>query len=124
VKLDGHYPLATLVTGAWNLVSRIKRWAAGSFIFCHAKAFHELKGFSEELYASEELELFQRLKLLAAERRRRITILHRTPLVTSARKVHLYSKREHLGFLLKTIFVWGRTLRSREECLTWYDGRR
>ena len=124
VKLQGHYPVASFITGGWNLLSRLQKWAAGSFIFCETAAFREVGGFSEIIYAGEEVELFQRLKRLAKKQRRRITILHRTPLVTSARKLHLYTAREHLGFFIKTVLVGGRTLKKREECLTWYDGRR
>ena len=124
VRLDGSYPVASLVTRGWNLLSRIKKWAAGSFIFCEATAFRETGGFSHELFASEEIDLFERLKSLARQRGKRITILHRHPLVTSARKMHLYTTWEHLRFLGKTVVQWGRPLKSREECLTWYDGRR
>ena len=124
VRLEGGYPVASLVTRGWNLLSRIKKWAAGSFIFCEAAAFRETGGFSHEWYASEELELFVRLKSMARQRGKTITILHQHPLVTSARKMHLYTPWEHLRFLCKTVLLWGRPLRSREECLTWYDGRR
>jgi len=124
VRLDGSYPVASLVTHGWNLLSRIKLWAAGSFIFCEAAAFRETGGFSHEWYASEELDLFERLKPMARQRGKCITILHRHPLVTSARKMHLYTPWEHLRFLGKTVLLWGRPLKSREECLTWYDGRR
>ena len=51
-------------------------------------------------------------------------ILHRYPLLTSARKMHLYTLREHLRFLGKTVLAHKRILASREECHTWYDGRR
>jgi glycosyltransferase involved in cell wall biosynthesis len=121
---DGHERAASMVLGLWNLVSRATRWAAGSFIFCEAAAFREAGGFSEELYASEEIELFRRLKRLARRKRRSIVILHRHPLVTSCRKVHLYGWGEMLGFMLKTLAGRGRTLRSRDECFAWYDGRR
>jgi glycosyltransferase involved in cell wall biosynthesis len=124
VRLDGSYPVASLVTRGWNLLSRIKKWAAGSFIFCEAAAFRETGGFSHELYATEELDLFERLKSMARQRGKVITILHQHPLVTSARKMHLYTPWEHLRFLGKTVLLWGRPLKSREECLTWYDGRR
>ena len=83
-----------------------------------------MNGFSKELYASEEIELFKRLKRLARVRRKRITILHRQPLVTSARKMHLYTPWEHLRFLMKTVLRGGRSLKSREACPIWYDGRR
>jgi hypothetical protein len=98
--------------------------AAGSFIFCEAAAFREAGGFSGELYASEELDLFRRLKRMARRERRSIVILHRHPLLTSDRKLRLYGAREFFRFMVKTVASRGRTLRSREDCYTWYDGRR
>src|SRR5262249_17049727 len=62
VRLDGDYFWGGLITGAWNLLSRVQKWAPGSFLFCEAAAFRQIGGFNQELYASEELELFQRLK--------------------------------------------------------------
>ncbi|MBC8097785.1 MAG: glycosyltransferase [Akkermansiaceae bacterium] len=124
ITLQGDYPKARLIAGAWNYVSRLCRWVAGSFIFCEAKAFRDIGGFSHELFASEEIELSKRLKKLARTRGRKIVILHRHPLVTSARKLHLYTAREHLIFLARTVLAGGKTLNSREACHTWYDGRR
>jgi glycosyltransferase involved in cell wall biosynthesis len=109
---------------AWNFLSRRARWAAGSFIFCETAAFRELDGFSRELYAGEEIDLFIRLKRLARRQRRAIVILDRHPLRTSDRKAHLYTKGEHFAFMLKTLLLGARNLRSRESCYAWYDGRR
>jgi len=109
---------------AWNALSRATRWAAGSFIFCERSAFFELGGFSEELYASEELDLFRRLKPLARRRAKRIVILHRHPLLTSDRKLRLYSWGELLSFFGRFLLHPRRTLRSAAACNTWYDGRR
>ena len=120
---SSHHGVALLI-GLWNLLSRTMRWAAGSFIFCDAAAFREVGGFSEALYASEEIELFSRLKRLARRRGRKIAILHRHPLRTSDRKLHLYSGWTFAGFTAKTIVSGGRTLRSRTDCHAWYDGRR
>ena len=108
----------------WNTVSRCTRWAAGSFIFCETSAFTEVGGFSHELYATEEIDLFRRLKGLARRRGRTIEILRGHPLRTSARKMRLYTWREALRFVTRTVVGWGRTLRSAEECFSWYDGRR
>ena len=113
-----------LFVGGWNAISRWTRWAAGSFMFCEAAAFREIGGFSLDLYAAEEIDLFRRLKRLARRRGGTIVILHRHPLQTSARKVRLYTAREQLGFLLRTLVHRGRTLRSAAECYQWYDGRR
>jgi len=80
--------------------------------------------FSEALYASEEVDLFRRLKRMARRERRTIVILHRHPLLTSDRKVRLYGWPRLFRFMLKTVVSRGRTLRSREDCFAWYDGER
>lgn len=118
------HPAAVLVAGIWNAVSRVCKWAAGSFIFCEAAAFRETGGFSAELYASEEIDLFRRLKRIARREKRTIAILHRHPLSTSDRKLRLYSSPEFFRFIVKTVVSRGRTLRSRQDCSSWYDGRR
>jgi len=124
VKLEGDYPIGNRLLQLWNAISRIRHWMAGSFIFCETAAFRKLDGFSKELFASEEIELSKRLNIMARERKKKVVILHDHPLLTSARKFHLYTLREHLWFLTKTVFGWGSTLTKREACHTWYDGRR
>jgi glycosyltransferase involved in cell wall biosynthesis len=109
---------------AWNVISRVARWGAGAFIYCDAAAFRELGGFSEDLYASEEVDFFQRLKPLARRSKRRILILHRHPLRTSDRKVRLYGWRELLGFAGRVVLHPRRALRNAADCRAWYDGRR
>jgi len=118
-RLDLRVPLAL-----WNAVSRLMNWAAGSFVFCEAAALREVGGFSETLYAGEEVDLFRRLKRLARSRRRRIVILHRHPLLSSDRKVRLYQWREMGRFLARLLTSPKQTLRSRDACYPWYDGRR
>jgi glycosyltransferase involved in cell wall biosynthesis len=125
VKLESDsYIVGTIITGTWNLISRVQKWAAGCFIFCRAEAFRKLGGFSNELFVSEELEFFRRAKKLAKERRERVTILTRHPLVTSARKMNLYSRSEYVRFALRFVLSIGKPLRNREQCFIWYDGRR
>jgi glycosyltransferase involved in cell wall biosynthesis len=112
-------PALKIWVALWNATSRLLRWAAGSFMFCEAAAFRAVGGFSEELFAAEEIDLSRRLK-----RRGRFVILHRHPLLTSARKVELYTCGEHLAFMWRMLSAGRRTLRSREACSVWYDGRR
>ena len=116
--------MARFGTCIWNCVSRWRRWLAGSFIFCETAAFRKIGGFSHELFVAEELDLSKRLRELARETGRELVILHQHPLLTSGRKLHLYSGREHLRFILRVVFRPGRVLRNREACHTWYDGRR
>ena len=124
IELDEKMFAANLVTQGWNWTSRFKKWLAGSFIFVETAAFRELGGFNPEIFAAEELELSQRLKKLAATRGKKITVLHRHPLKTSARKMKLYSAGEMGRFFLRSIFNHRRTVRSREAAYLWYDGRR
>ncbi len=124
VRMDRAVGWTRVFIPIWNALSRTKRWAAGSFVFCEASVFHELGGFSEELYAAEELEFSDGLKRLARSRGKQVLIMHRHPLVTSARKAHLYSLREHLGMLWKTLRHRGENLKHRSTCTLWYDGRR
>lgn len=124
VRLDERHFIPDVVASFWNCVSRGQRLLAGSFIFCEVAAFRELGGFSTELFAGEELDLSQRLKKLAKSRGREVVILHRHPLVTSARKVRLYSPREHLRLMVRAAFSRGAALKKRDECALWYDGRR
>jgi len=124
VKLDRKHTLAGIVTHVWNSISRMRKWVAGSFIFCDAAAFRKIGGFDVSLFATEEIDLSKRLNILARETGKRGIILHRHPLVTSGRKLELYTAREHLRFLARLIAGRGAVLRSREQCHTWYDGRR
>jgi glycosyltransferase involved in cell wall biosynthesis len=124
VAFETSDPLIRLWLALWNALSRATRWAAGSFIFCDGGAFRDLGGFSEALYAGEEIEFSRRAKRLARKRGRSVVILHRHPLRTSDRKARLYTKGEFLAFMLKTLLLGGRTLRDRKACYVWYDGRR
>jgi glycosyltransferase involved in cell wall biosynthesis len=123
VRMDEKHWLADFATRLWNYSSRMGHWLAGSFIFVEASAFRKLEGFSDKLFAAEELELSQRLKQLARETDREIVILHRHPLVTSARKMKLYTIGDHLKLLVHVLFN-RRALTQRESCTLWYDGRR
>ena len=124
LRLDDRHRVAEFITWMWNRTSRMMKLLAGSFIFVEAATFRTVGGFSHELFAAEELEFSKRLKKRARETGRRIVILHRHPLRTSARKMKLYTAREHLRFLLRAVFNQRRTLTSREEAHLWYDGRR
>lgn len=124
VKMSGSHPVANFVGGLWNRLSRHRKLLAGSFIFCETKTFRKIGGFSNELFAAEELDLSIRLQKLGTETGREIVILHRHPLLTSDRKVRLYSLREHMRLVFRTAFNYRKAIRDREACHLWYDGRR
>jgi glycosyltransferase involved in cell wall biosynthesis len=124
IVFDDPHPALRAVSWGWNWCSRLGTWAAGSFVFCEASAFREAGGFDQAVYASEEIGLFRALKRLARRRGREMVILHRHPLMTSGRKIHLYTPGELSRFYLSMVATGGRALRSVSGCFTWYDGRR
>jgi len=123
VRLDEHHFIGDWAVRLWNLTSRSLHLLAGSFIFCEAATFRKIGGFSHELFAAEELELSGRLKRFAKENGKHLVILHRHPLVTSARKMKLYTIGEHLRFMIMALFN-RRALGSPKAAHLWYDGRR
>ena len=124
IRLDGGGLSAAIAAEGWNFVSRFGHLLAGSFIMVDRNAFETVGGFSLEFYAGEELDLVRRLKAHGKPDCRRIVILHRHPLETSARKVRLYGPMETLGFLLRAVLRPRSTLRNRDSCFLWYDARR
>lgn len=125
VRLDGEVGLvAKAFLHGWNLLSRTLRWMAGSFVLVETAAFREVGGFSLQLYAGEELDLSRRLKQLARRRGRRVAILRRHALESSARRIRFTTHREMLRFLLRATWRPRATPMSREACAMWYDGRR
>jgi glycosyltransferase involved in cell wall biosynthesis len=131
VRMEG-IPLAGCVfVNFWNGLSLLFRWAAGAFIFCEAAAFHAVGGFNEDFFASEEIDFSKRLKRHGHARGQRpqarargFTILHRHPLRTSGRKMHLYSFAEIGGLMLRYLCSPRRTVRDPRRLKLWYDGRR
>jgi glycosyltransferase involved in cell wall biosynthesis len=125
VRLEGDLPRgAAMLVGMWNGLSRGLRWMAGSFIAVEAAAFREVGGFNLAMYAGEELDLSRRLKAWGRKRGRRVVILRDPPVVSSARKFRLYTRKEWLRFGLRAVVRPWATSQSREACSLWYDGRR
>ncbi len=124
VRMDARYFWSDCLVGVWNTSSRIMKWAAGAFIFCEAAAFRKIGGFSNELFASEEIDLSKRLKALGRETGKRMVIIKHPPLVTSARKVRLLSGADLAKLFTSVILRPRQSVRSKKDCAPWYDGRR
>ena len=125
VRYDRPSFLTAWAVRGWNRLSQAMQWMAGSFIFCDATVFRQIGGFNLELFASEEIDLSGRLKKRAAETGREVVILRDVWVVTSARKLNLYSWWEHVCFLGRVCVRPRRALRDRSACHKyWYDGRR
>ena len=125
VELEPGTPrYARFVCGLWNLCSRVAGWAAGSCVWVEAAAFRAAGGFGTEYYAGEEVFLSRRLKSLARRSGRKFVILAVAPLLTSSRKLKLYTLTEAARFFFRMLFTAGRAAKRPENCDIWYDGRR
>jgi glycosyltransferase involved in cell wall biosynthesis len=119
VRFDQPVPLsAELALGMWNSMARAFRWAAGCFVFATRRAFQDSGGFSEQLYAAEEIALSNALKRLGP-----FTVLPHH-VATSARKLVDHSPLDHWRVLFKTLVCAGRNLRSRRGLELWYEPKR
>jgi glycosyltransferase involved in cell wall biosynthesis len=121
---SGCPPGPRLMIGAWNLLSRSMRLACGAYLFCRSDVFRELGGFSETLYAAEELDLSRRLRRWGRPRGLGFHIIRDEALNTSLRKLELYSARELSAMALRGLLHPRRVLRDPRYLDAWYGGRR
>jgi glycosyltransferase involved in cell wall biosynthesis len=103
----------------WNALSRGRRLAAGSFVFALREAFFAVGGFSERVYASEEIWLSRALKRWGRSRGLDFLILQHPPVVTSGRKARWYPTPVLLAVTIG-ILLMPFLLRSRRFCWLWY----
>jgi glycosyltransferase involved in cell wall biosynthesis len=118
IRFDGYVPLYGRII-QW-LVYRVYRWgkiASGSFMFCTRTAFETIGGFNEQLYASEEADMSRALRRCGP------FIVLRQTVLTSGRKLRLYSFREIMGIILRVALSGGK-ITDRHTAHIWYDPRR
>ena len=110
--------LAGRMVSLWNGLSRGRRLAAGSFVFCLREAFLAVGGFSEQVYASEEIWLSRALKRWGRPRGLEFLILD-DAVTTSGRKARWYPAPLLLAVMLGFVICpW--LVRSRHYCWLWY----
>jgi glycosyltransferase involved in cell wall biosynthesis len=103
----------------WNGLARRLNLAAGCFIFATRTAFHGVGGFSEQVYAGEEVLFSRRMARWGRQNGQRFRVLPAPPVLTSGRKAEWFSPWQHLG-LIMTLAVFPFALRFRRMCGFWY----
>jgi len=97
---------------------RLMSWAAGCFVFVRRDAFEKAGGFDERYFASEEIHFSRALK-----RHGRFVVLQQA-VVTSNRKLHMYTPLQVLRPVWRVLRHGRRALQRREGLDLWYEGRR
>lgn len=110
---------AKLLADFWNWWSVKIGAAAGCYIFCTREAFNSVGGFDEKQYAAEELHLSKKLRKYAKANTGKFVIFEEAPVVSSARKLDWYSKKQKIVQLMLLV-IPGAT-RSKKLLGMWYD---
>ncbi|MBE9519649.1 MAG: glycosyltransferase [Proteobacteria bacterium] len=121
INFDTALPfLASRLVRMWNWLSKVKNLAAGSFVYCLNDGFQDIGGFSEKIYASEEIFFSRQLTAWGKKRGLQFEIITEYPVITSGRKFHWFSSLQiSLLLFFLTFFPWA--LRNRRLCGFWYN---
>jgi len=121
-NVDMDVPLsrgARLMVKYWNLISRTLRLAAGCFVYCRRDDFEASGGFSEKVYASEEIWLSMALKRIGRRSKRKFIIIRKPMAITSGRKLRWFNTSQHLVLLTILVF-FPYLLRFKRVAWYWY----
>ncbi|HZR05322.1 MAG TPA: glycosyltransferase [Candidatus Udaeobacter sp.] len=118
-EMDGFIPLwSRILLRAFCTLYFGLNLGAGAFLFTTRRNFQATGGFDEQYFAGEEVYFSLALRKLG-----RFKVL-REPVLTSGRKLRMYSAKEILGTLFIMILGGPRMARSRARLHLWYDGKR
>ena len=119
VAADGAIPLwGRIFITVFCAIYFANNLGAGAFLFTTRKNFDALGGFDESLFIGEEVYFSLAMKKLG-----RFKIL-REPILTSGRKLRMYSAGKILSQSFSIIIRGKRAACSREKLDLWYDGKR
>ncbi len=103
----------------WTWISTRMKIGAGCFLYCTKADFDSVGGFSEAVYASEEIWFSRSIKRLKSNKGKSFHIITEHPVISSGRKFEWFSMwQQTLLFIMLTIFPYG--VFSRRFCAFWY----
>ena len=119
IQVEGAIPRwASVFVRAFCAIYFGLNFGAGAFLFTTRKNFEVIGGFDETFFIGEEVYFS-----LALRRLGRFKILPE-PILTSGRKLRMYSAQKILTDSVGVIIHGTRGARSREGLDLWYNGRR
>src|SRR5213596_4268983 len=119
VALDGFIPIwGRVLLRAFGALYFGLNLGAGAFLFTTRRNFEAIGGFDEQYFAGEEVYFSLALRKVG-----RFKVL-REPIVTSGRKLRMYSMRRVFVRLFSIVVGGPNAARSRDKLDVWYDGKR
>ncbi len=121
IELDDEVtPAIRRVVTGWTWLSVKYRLAAGCFVFCLREDFEAVGGFSESVYASEEIWFSRALHRLGKKRNQPFCIITDYPVLSSGRKMTWFSVPKQIA-VLAMLLLFPLLLRYRRFCGFWYN---
>jgi glycosyltransferase involved in cell wall biosynthesis len=119
ILADGVIPLwGRIFIRVFCTIYFASKLGAGAFLFTTRKNFDAIGGFDEQLFVGEEIYFSLALRKLGCFK------ILREPIVTSGRKLRMYSARHILSRSFAIVIRGTRAVRSRDRLEFWYDGKR
>jgi glycosyltransferase involved in cell wall biosynthesis len=112
-------PVVRRLINGWTRLSVKHHWAAGCFVFCLREDFEAVGGFSESVYASEEIWFSRAIGRLGKQRNQSFCIITAYPVISSGRKMHWFSVSQQWAVLVM-VLLFPFLLRHRRFCDFWY----
>ena len=120
VEIDDELrPAIRRIINGWTRISIKYRLAAGCFVFCLREDFEAVGGFSESVYASEEIWFSRAVHRLGKKRDQPFCIITDYPVISSGRKMTWFSVSQQ-GAVLVMLLLFPFLLRYRCFCGFWY----
>jgi glycosyltransferase involved in cell wall biosynthesis len=119
VVIEHQSRIANTTVAVWSMIGRVGKLAAGCFVYCRKDAFEAVGGFSEEVYASEEIWLSLALRKWGRSNQQTFLILDDAA-TTSARKLEWLSGFDIVKQTL-VLLCFLFAVRSKRFCRTWYN---
>lgn len=107
------------VLRAWNTISRIFGLAAGCFVYSRRDDFEACGGFSEKVYATEEIWFSIYMKHIGKKNNRKFCIITEPKVITSSRKLAWFGPFQQLGLLI-ILILFPFMMRYKWMCGFWY----
>ncbi len=119
IFVGGEVPLwARVGLGLFSFVYFGMNLGAGAFLFTTRETFFAIGGFDERYFAGEELFF-----TVALRKRGRFTLL-KTTVITSGRKLRIYSAAKLARQVAAILLTGPRAITSRQKLEVWYGGAR
>lgn len=124
LSLDNITWLGQVIINAWNQYAVKNKIFTGCFIWVQRDWFFAIGQFDEKLFICEDVDFSNRINKESKRHGQNTQLIKNTYVITSDRKLRLFSIFEHLWFWIYFRFNREKTITTRSLCSMWYSGRR